>query len=54
MFTAAKHSNTLRSLGGMIASAVLTVTVFYGAAGPDPRADIYMVDVTQTAASHIA
>ncbi|MBV7256243.1 hypothetical protein KCG44_05530 [Pacificimonas sp. WHA3] len=41
MFNAANDTSIIRNFAGMIAAAVLTVTVFYGAAGPDPRAGVY-------------
>jgi|TARA_R100000501_G_scaffold13654_3_gene24972 hypothetical protein len=44
------NDNILRSVLGVFAAAALTLTVFYGAAGPDPRADSYAAAPTQAAA----
>lgn len=51
MYNEANNTNILRSLVGVIGAAVLTVTVFYSAAGPDPRADVWMASATSVAAA---
>ena len=42
--------NVLRSLVGILGAATLTASIFYGAAGPDPRADLW----TSTPAAQMA
>ncbi|MEE4349752.1 MAG: hypothetical protein V2J26_05940 [Pacificimonas sp.] len=56
MFTE-NNSNILRSLVGILGAATLTVTIFYGAVGPDPNADAWTTPVassTYSAGSTIA
>ncbi|MBV7256240.1 hypothetical protein KCG44_05515 [Pacificimonas sp. WHA3] len=54
MFNEPANTNILRSLVGMIAATALTVTVFYGAAGPDPRADVYTASPMTAVAANTA
>ncbi|MBZ6380074.1 MULTISPECIES: hypothetical protein [Pacificimonas] len=50
MFNEMTNTNVLRSLIGVLGAAALTVTIFYGAAGPDPNAD-YWAAATVSAGS---
>jgi hypothetical protein len=51
MFTNALDTNVMRSLVGILGAAAMTITVFYGAAGPDPKADMWTASQVQVASS---
>ncbi|EMD82955.1 hypothetical protein [Pacificimonas flava] len=51
MFTNVANQSVVRSLVGVFGAALMTISVFYAAVGPDPRADEWTAPSVQVASS---